>query len=280
MRSLNKWLVYDVGLHKGEDTDFYLKKGFQVVAIEANPELICECKERFRSRVASGDLRIIEGAIAPASAGNTVTFYKNVNVSIWGTIDPGWAERNAVRGHASENIIVNRVDIVETFRAFGIPFYLKIDVEGADKLVLESLEQFDERPQYISIESDKVELSNVESELFALRELGYSKYKVVQQRSIPGTGIRAKAVNGRAFEHTFEECSSGPFGDDIAQPWLTIDEAIAAYRSIFVRYRYFGDRSLYTKLPRPAKGVISTIYKACTGHRGPLPGWYDTHASL
>src|SRR5262249_32360602 len=223
----------------------------QVVAIEANPELICECKERFRSRVASGDLRIIEGAIAPASAGNTVTFYKNVNVSIWGTIDPGWAERNAVRGHASENIIVNRVDIVETFRAFGIPFYLKIDVEGADKLVLESLEQFDERPQYISIESDKVELSNVESELFALRELGYSKYKVVQQRSIPGTGIRAKAVNGRAFEHTFEECSSGPFGDDIAQPWLTIDEAIAAYRSIFVRYRYFGDRSLYTKLPRP-----------------------------
>ena len=59
---MKNWLIYDVGLHKGEDTDYYLKKGFQVVAIEANPELISECKERFKSRVARGDLRIIEGA--------------------------------------------------------------------------------------------------------------------------------------------------------------------------------------------------------------------------
>lgn len=33
-------LIYDVGLHRGEDTDFYLKKGFHVVALEANPELV------------------------------------------------------------------------------------------------------------------------------------------------------------------------------------------------------------------------------------------------
>ena len=27
-------LIYDVGLHHGQDTDFYLKKGFDVVAFE------------------------------------------------------------------------------------------------------------------------------------------------------------------------------------------------------------------------------------------------------
>ena len=26
-------LIYDVGAHRGEDTEFYLKKGFRVVAI-------------------------------------------------------------------------------------------------------------------------------------------------------------------------------------------------------------------------------------------------------
>jgi hypothetical protein len=28
-------LIFDVGFHRGEDTDFYLKKGFRVVAVEA-----------------------------------------------------------------------------------------------------------------------------------------------------------------------------------------------------------------------------------------------------
>ena len=32
-------LIYDVGLHHGEDTAFYLKKVFRVVAFEACPRL-------------------------------------------------------------------------------------------------------------------------------------------------------------------------------------------------------------------------------------------------
>ena len=34
-------LIYDVGAHKGEDTEYYLRKGFRVIAIEAMPEF-CE----------------------------------------------------------------------------------------------------------------------------------------------------------------------------------------------------------------------------------------------
>jgi hypothetical protein len=40
-------LIFDVGLHKGEDTDFYLRKGFRVVAFEAHPDLILNCEVRF-----------------------------------------------------------------------------------------------------------------------------------------------------------------------------------------------------------------------------------------
>ena len=36
---MQKDLIYDVGFHRGEDTEFYLAKGFKVVAIEAHPEL-------------------------------------------------------------------------------------------------------------------------------------------------------------------------------------------------------------------------------------------------
>ena len=32
-------LIYDVGMHNGSDTAYYLHKGFRVLAIEANPVL-------------------------------------------------------------------------------------------------------------------------------------------------------------------------------------------------------------------------------------------------
>ena len=56
-------LIYDVGMHKGEDTDFYLRKGFRVVAFEADPDLTGYCRKRFKEFLDSGQLKIVEGAI-------------------------------------------------------------------------------------------------------------------------------------------------------------------------------------------------------------------------
>ena len=277
---MNSNLVYDFGLHRGEDTEFYLKKGFSVVAVEANPQLIEECRLKFRDELEVGRLHIVEGAIAPPSAGDTVTFYRNPRASIWGTIEPDWADRNAARGFESEAIQLPRIDVPDVFARFGVPHYVKIDVEGVDILVLDALREFPERPNYLSIESEKVDFDELIKEFDLLERLGYTKFKVVQQRSIPGRTVQVRTVDGKPIAYTFMECASGPFGEDIPQPWLTRDQAIASYKAIFARYRMFGDRSVYSKLPRVAKGVISTAYKAATGYRGPLPGWFDTHASL
>ena len=40
-------LIYDLGCHNGQDSDFCLKKGFTVFAVEANPELCDVLKLRF-----------------------------------------------------------------------------------------------------------------------------------------------------------------------------------------------------------------------------------------
>jgi 16S rRNA A1518/A1519 N6-dimethyltransferase RsmA/KsgA/DIM1 with predicted DNA glycosylase/AP lyase activity len=52
-------LIYDVGAHKGEDTDFYLKKGFSVVAIEADPTLFSLLSERFDQHIELGKLTLL-----------------------------------------------------------------------------------------------------------------------------------------------------------------------------------------------------------------------------
>ncbi len=277
---VNSDLVYDFGLHRGEDTEFYLRKGYRVIAVEANPQLIEECKLKYCDNLAAGRLQIVEGAIAPPSSGDYVTFYRNTRASIWGTIEQDWADRNAARGFESEAIELPRIDMPALFARFGIPHYVKIDIEGADVLVLNALKEFPERPHYLSIEAEKVDFDELINEFDLLEQLGYTKFKVVQQQNIPGRTIRVRAIDGSPVEYTFKECASGPFGEDIPQPWLSRTEAIKLYEGIFARYRMFGDRTTYYRLPRVAKGVISTAYKAATGYRGPLPGWFDTHASL
>jgi FkbM family methyltransferase len=280
MTDLKPNLIYDVGLHRGEDTEFYLKKGFNVVAFEANPELVAQCKIHFQDAITSGRLRIIEGAIAPQSVGERVTFYRNPSISVWGTVEKAWAERNARLGHSSEEIELPRVEITEVYRALGIPFYLKIDVEGIDSLVLKGLKQFEARPRYISIESEKVDFVKLQAEMASLRDLGYKRFKVVEQSAVPGTTIRTSTLDGREVEHVFEPNASGPFGEEILQPWLSCEDTLRKYESIFKLYQWFGDNSFYIKLPKHIRIVIRMLYRMSTGYRGALPGWYDTHASL
>src|SRR5258705_9876851 len=232
-------LIFDIGLHKGEDSDFYLKKGFRVVAAEAQANLINYCKRRFERAIAAGRLQIVEGAIAPESAGDRIVFYKNLKNSEWGTIDPRWVERNEKVGARSIKIEVGRIDLTGMFRAHGIPFYLKIDIEGADHLVLDELQRFDDRPHYVSMEAEKNDFARLTAELKTLKALGYIAFMPVQQESIPRTAIETTTLIGERLHYSFEEGASGSFGDDLSGSWLTYDECLRRFRAIFRLYRLF-----------------------------------------
>jgi hypothetical protein len=93
-------MIKDVGMNRGEDTDFYLHKGYKVVGFEANPLIVEQCKSRFRDAIATGQLHIVKGAIAPLKFGTKVTFFQNSN-TIWSTIEPTWADRNIKLGRIS-----------------------------------------------------------------------------------------------------------------------------------------------------------------------------------
>src|SRR5258708_6819172 len=57
-------LVYDVGMHHGEDTTYYLSKGYSVVAIEAVPEFVESSAQRFQREIERGRLVILNVALA------------------------------------------------------------------------------------------------------------------------------------------------------------------------------------------------------------------------
>jgi len=269
-------LIFDVGMHRGEDTAYYLQKGFRVVAIEADPALAADGRARFADALADGRLTVIEGAVvAPgAAAGATVRFYRNRANSVWGTVVPEWAERNAGFGAASETIEVPALDVAACIAANGVPRYLKIDIEGMDRVCLEALAGFAQRPDFVSIESEKVSYDRLLEEIALLESLGYDRFMAVQQRGISRQREPDPVREGRRTGHRFAEGSSGLFGDDLPGPWTDGAGIRAAYEAIFRRYALFGDRGRFT---RSAAGRLA-VRGVCKLTGLALDGWFDTHA--
>jgi FkbM family methyltransferase len=264
-------LVYDVGAHKGEDTAFYLAKGYRVVALEANGELIRGCERRFATEIGEGRLTLVEGAVTDSEE-PTVRFYRHP-LSTWGTTSDEMVARNLMVA-ASEAVDVPAVRFAELLRETGMPSFMKIDIEGSDMLCLQALLEFEQRPQSLSIESHKTDWGRIEQELALLERLGYDRFAVVQQGDIPGKSLQTRKLDGSPLTFRFEEHSSGPFGSDVG-PWLSHAAAIAQYKRVFLAYRLIGAKSRLrqTRVGRKLHGWALRRFKR------PLPGWYDTHAS-
>jgi FkbM family methyltransferase len=262
-------LVYDVGLHKGEDSAFYLAKGYRVVAFEANDDLISSCRARFSREIAAGRMTLVEGAVSTSSK-PTARFYKHP-ITVWGTTNTKWVARNLEAGE-SKPVDVPVVNFADMLRNTGMPSFMKIDIEGADTLCLEALLGFDQRPWSVSIESSQV-WAELEAEFDLLERLGYYRFAVVQQATLPGRKIVTRTLDGGPLTFSFEADASGAFGSDIG-PWMGRTEAMARYKRVFLAYRLLGhDLVRKTKLGRGLLGQAQRYLGI------PLPGWYDTHAA-
>jgi hypothetical protein len=78
-------------MHKGEDTDYYLKKWFRVIEFETNQTLVVACKTMVSGQIINCKLIIVEGAITHRESGEIkATFYMNNDVSERGTIALTW----------------------------------------------------------------------------------------------------------------------------------------------------------------------------------------------
>ena len=260
-------LIFDLGLHRGEDTEFYLAKGYRVVAVDASKRMCEEVGQRLGKHVASGALTIVNCAIAPQSG--DITFYQD-EFSAWSTVDAEWAKRNVRKGSQQQAYTVQACTTAELFERYGVPYYLKIDIEGMDLVALRGLESAPARPRYVSLESDKVSFRALRTEFDTFVELGYDAFKLVSQRNVPKQVLPQPAREGSYVPHTFELGSSGAFGEEAPGQWLSADEAIEQYRRVFLKYMLNGDDPLIrSRLLRNAAKVLGFRYD-----------WYDTHARL
>jgi len=266
-------LIIDVGMHKGEDTGFYLERGHKVVGVEANPTLVAELRSKFSSYISTGNLVIIDKAIAEEPG--VVDFYINDQNSVWGSIDPAFVKRNARDGHTASQVIqVPCITMEDVVSRFPDPYYIKIDVEGMDLSCLRSLSRSACRPRYISIESSVSSPADRWSEELTLfQDMGYDTFKFVDQARLDhlNGSILNREGSATTYKHVRE--ASGPFGEETPGEWMRVDHAASTARRL---RREFETYSPMSSTPRPVVKMFRGLRKL----RGlPVPdGWYDLHA--
>lgn len=283
----HKDLIYDVGMHRGEDTEFYLRKGFRCVAFEADPESADYCRKKFAEFINSGQLKIIEGAIvdlhAVPAGQNTIKFFKSENLAVLGTLSSQWAEQNKKLGSVSKTIEVGIVNFEDAIREHGVPHYMKIDIEGNDIFCLTVLKNFKERPNYLSFEADRSRFANNQREIHLLVELGYSRFQAVEQSEGALSQVPPfPAREGEYVAHRFEKNSSGLFGAELDDQWKSEKEILRLCRAIRLGHFLIGNDGLMTDWRFKGSRRLQWYTRRFVHHftKTAVPGWHDIHARL
>ena len=145
-------MIMDIGMNNAKDTMFCLKKGFRVVAVEANPQLVARAQKMLSEYIASGQL-IIEPVGLGDKAGS-FPFYANLDNDHWSSFKRDWGTRDGTRYKELE---IECITAATLFEHYGMPYYLKIDIEGHDLFVVRALADFSARPRYLSVEEHGVD---------------------------------------------------------------------------------------------------------------------------
>jgi FkbM family methyltransferase len=209
-------LVYDVGMNNGDDAAYYLRKGFDVVGIDAHAGLCAQCTTRFAKEIAEGRMRVVNVGVGAREG--TLDFYPNDAEDPISTFHPGyWTDRSF-----SQPVPVAVRTLSSIIREHGDPYFVKIDVEFFDHVALLDLLRAGIVPEYVSAEAQLIDV------YCALVAMGYERFKLVVGKTIPQTfrDRDLRALDGSVFRHEFSPISSGPFGEDIPGEWLDKDQAL------------------------------------------------------
>jgi FkbM family methyltransferase len=270
-------LIFDVGCNNGDDTDFYLRKGFRVVAVDADQSLCEEVSRRFAAEILAGRCEVIHGAVGERT-GEFVTFFL-CDRPDWNTCDPAFVERNEKAGVTYRTVSVPTVNIAEIMETRGVPYYLKIDVEGADTIPLQSMVGRGAVPTYASVEIAQHDFDKGLEQIRLLRSLGYTQFNFFNQ------GIRASvkapipALEGRYAVFDANAVATGLFGKELSGKWMDLTAAERRFAGVHRRYVLFRDHKLYSKSGLFGGTLISKVHNRFRRHvLGDPVAWYELHA--
>jgi FkbM family methyltransferase len=255
--------IFDIGMHEGWDSEFYLRKGFRVVAVEANPQFLPAVRQRLQPFLESRQLTIVNKVIS-REGGHTIPFYVRPDKNGWSSIYRDVAERD---GQASAMIDIGSVTVPELYAEHGIPHFIKCDIEGADEIVAEQLAAEPRKPAYASFEVDGAD----DRIVGLLAGAGYDRFQLVNQGYLPRYRPPNPAREGSYVDQRFDGRMSGLFGAEL-DPAFWADVAVTRRR--LGRWRALHDGKTWALTRYLARRYGKFTLRTWLIGRG----WIDLHA--
>lgn len=131
-------LVFDIGAHHGEKCAAFLSLGARVVAVEPNPNGLALLSKRFPREIETGRLIVLPVAVG-RSAGRVQLrqfLVDGCNASVSDVFARALEEE---LGAPSAVFDVEMIAGASLFERYGMPAFIKIDVEGMDADVLSTV---------------------------------------------------------------------------------------------------------------------------------------------
>lgn len=209
--------IYDVGMNNGDDSAYYLAKGYNVVGIDANPDMCRHCSNRFFSEIQNNRMAVIN--IGVSDEFGILDFHINKSKPAISSFAPERFTGDWVPPEW-ERVKIPVMPLSHIIGENGPAHFIKIDVEFYDKKVLHDLMTTNVRPPFISTEAQEIGVFRL------LLDMGYRRFKLVPGASVHDDYADAmiSRVDGRPIPYRFPPESSGPFGDDVHGKWLDEDE--------------------------------------------------------
>jgi FkbM family methyltransferase len=208
---MNKKIIYDFGSNNGDDIPYYLLKSDLVIAVEANPALCEQIKNRFKEQISNGNLIVENCILNTAKSSDQVAFYiHKTDHKLSQFLKPTNIDQ-------FEEMLLPSKNVIEIIRKYGEPYYIKIDLEHYDQIILQELFINNIMPPYISSESHSIKVFSL------LLVLGkYNSFKLVDGDSVSNRYKNHNiTTNNGNILYSFPQHSAGPFGNDISGPWMT-----------------------------------------------------------
>jgi len=225
-------IALDVGANIGQNLEYFKGTVDRVVAIEANPELCKEIRDKFSKDIQNDLIRVINCAVVKHGsldhkAGRTQLFApRDIKRSVLGSLLPPPQKNEDFV--AIEVPTLSIVDIIKKEISDSDVFsFCKIDLEGYDELVLEDLLDHHSLPEVVSFECHS------RRPLELIFDSGiYTGFKLIEGTNVGRRLVSTRSVSnkhsGQEVVHKFAIHSSGPWGEDVPGPWLS-RRALALY---------------------------------------------------
>jgi FkbM family methyltransferase len=158
-------LVFDVGANLGQKTHVFLHLGARVVSIE--PER--RCYEYLRTHFPSQRLTVVNAAVADQPG--TLRLMVDPQTPEISTVDADWlvSGPDSAKVGQLEEQTVDAVTLSQLIERFGVPDYIKLDVEGFETPALRGLNR---AVAHVSFEFHTTRMREIEERCALLTALG------------------------------------------------------------------------------------------------------------